>query len=289
MPEIVTDDGVRLNYRIDDLRDPWADKPETTILMHHGFAKNLEWWTPCVAAIARRYRVVRYDARGCGKSSIPPSGAEWSLARLAKDATIVADSLGIEKLHFVSFESGGVVGLYFAANHPERIKSLAMFNTPNPSWMSAGRMNRHFGCGYANEVEAIDALGFENWISQTLPIHVDPTADPALIDWVKAKVASTPVVVAKSWFRVMEKTDLSDLPPRVRVPTLFVAGGEHRFGCETPLLDELKQQIPLARDVVYIPGVASSVQLMAPDACASTLLNFLGSIDGPSRARDRAA
>jgi 3-oxoadipate enol-lactonase len=289
MPKIVTDDGVQLNYRLEDLRDPWAGEPETTVLMHHGFAKNLEWWTPCVAAIARRYRVVRYDARGCGKSSVPPAGAEWSLARLAKDAVNVTDALGIKKVHFVSFESGGVVGLYFAANYPDRIKSLAMFNTPNPSWMSAGRMNRHFSCGYANEVEAIDALGLENWISRTLPIHVDGTADPALIGWVKAKVASTPLAVVKSWFKVMEKTDLASLPPRVQVPTLFVAGGDHNFGCEAPLLDELKAQIPLARDVVYVPGVASSVQLMAPDACASALLDFLGSLEGPSRARNRTA
>jgi pimeloyl-ACP methyl ester carboxylesterase len=144
--------------------------------------------------------------------------------------------------------------------------------------MSTGRMHNWFNCGYANEVEAIDALGFENWISRTLPIHVDSNADPALIDWVKRKVASTPVEVAKAWFQVMEKTNISDLPSRVTAPTLIVAGGCHTFGCEPPLLDEVRQQIPNAREVVYVPGVASSVQLMAPDACTAALLGFLSTL-----------
>src|SRR4029079_8229732 len=102
--------------------------------------------------------------------------------------------------------------------------------------------------------------------SKTLPIHVDSNADPAMIEWGKRKVASTPVEVAKAWFHVMEKTNISDLPSRVVAPTLIVAGGSHTFGCEPPLLDEVRQQIPNAREVVYVPGVASSVQLMAPDA-----------------------
>lgn len=292
MSAILTDDGVRLNYRIDDLREPWVGEPAETVLMHHGFAKNLEWWTPCVGPIARKYRVLRYDARGCGKSSIPPADAEWSLARLAKDVTVVMDALGIKRIHFVSFESGGVVGLYFAANYPDRVASFAMFNTPNPSWMSAGRMNRYFSCGYATEVDAIKALGFDNWIDQTLSIHVDSTADPAMIDWIKRTVAGTPEVVAKAWFEVMEKTDLSELPPRVRVPTLMVAGADHRFGCEPPLLDEMRSELALAREVVYIPGVASQVQLMAPDACSAALLGFLDNVSGfcgpPARAAQSA-
>jgi 3-oxoadipate enol-lactonase len=279
MLKILTDDSVLLNYRIDDLRNPWAE-PSLPVLCLHGFAKNLEWWTPCVASFANKHRVIRYDARGCGQSSIPTDKESWSLERLAKDAITVLDELSIEKVHLVTFESGGVVGLWLAANHPSRFESFAMFNTPNSKWMSEGGMNRWFSCGYKNEVEAINALGFQPWIERTLPIHVDLTVDPVIIDWVRRKVASTPIEVAKSWFKVMEKTDISDLPGRVKAPTLLVAGGEHTFGCEPPLLDEVRRQIPNAREVVYIPGVASQVQLVAPHACAAALLQFLGSLSG---------
>lgn len=279
MAEITTDDGVQLFYRIEDFRNPWAGEPASTILMHHGFAKNLEWWTPCVPAIARHHRIIRYDARGCGKSSIPPKGAAWTLGRLAKDALNLIDALNIKKVHFVGFESGGVVGLAFAAGHQERTESLSLFNTPSSNWMTTGRMNRFFNLGYANMAEAIDALGFEKWVSGTMAIYLDPSVtDSSLFDWVKRQVTSTPLSVAKEWFRVMEKTDISNLPARVTAPTLIVAGANHIYGCEPVQLDELRRRIPNAREVVYVPGVGSSVQIMAPDACASVLLNFLGSL-----------
>src|SRR5688572_3255990 len=107
MPSIKTDDGVQLNYQIEDFREPWSRKPATTVLLHHGYCKNLEFWTPFVPGVARHYRVVRYDARGHGKSSVPPKGATWSLERLVKDVVTVLDALEIEKVHFVGFESGG--------------------------------------------------------------------------------------------------------------------------------------------------------------------------------------
>ena len=34
--------------------------------------KSLEHWTPFVPSIARRYRVLRFDVRGAGKSAAPP-------------------------------------------------------------------------------------------------------------------------------------------------------------------------------------------------------------------------
>src|SRR6185503_9663039 len=95
-----TDDGVRLNYVIDDYREPWLGEPAATVLLHHGFTKNLEFWTPFVPSIARRYRVVRYDVRGAGKSSVPPQSSAWTVDRLVKDALNLSDALGIEKVHW---------------------------------------------------------------------------------------------------------------------------------------------------------------------------------------------
>jgi hypothetical protein len=70
----------------------------------------------------------------------------------------------------------------------------------------------------------------------------------------------------------------------------MVAGADHTFGCEPPLLDEVRHLIPKAREVVYVPGVASSVQLMAPDACTSALLSFLGTLTpAPQQGRQQVS
>ena len=60
-------------------------------------------------------------------------------------------------------------------------------------------------------------------------------------------------------------------------------GANHVHGCQPPLLDGLRRKLQKAREVVYIPGVAIGVQLLAADACAEVYLDFLASVDGASR------
>lgn len=291
MPEITTDDGVRLNYVVEDYRDPWLGEPEATVLLHHGFIKNLHFWTPFVPAIARRYRVVRYDVRGAGKSTIPPqsSDASWTADRLVKDALCLMDALNIKKVHWAGFESGGIVGLLFAADHPERAASLACFNTPYRTPTSQNKMRDLFRCGYANYVEAVDKLGFEKWVTKLRDhgILVD-LGDPKIVDWVVRQVETTPGSVAKEWLKVMwDGPDvLAGLPERVHVPVLQVAGANHVFGCEPPLLDALRAKLKHGREVVYVPGVATAVQLLAADACAGAYLDFLQGIDASKHAKN---
>jgi pimeloyl-ACP methyl ester carboxylesterase len=272
---------VQLNYVLEDYREPWLGEPEVTVLLHHGFIKNLHFWAPFVPAIARRYRVLRYDVRGAGRSTIPSqsSNTSWTADRLVKDALCLMDVLKISKIHWAGFESGGIVGLLFAADHPERAQSVACFNTPYRSPASQNKMRDIFRCGHANYVEAVDKLGFDKWVRELRDqgVLVD-LGKPQIVDWVVEQVKTTPPSVAKEWLKVMwDGPDiLSDLPERVDVPVLQVAGANHVFGCEPPLLDNLRGKLKHGREVVYIPGVATGVQLLAGDRCAVTYLDFLG-------------
>ena len=66
------DDGAELFYKIDDFTDPWTE-PET-VLLHHGMAKNHKMWFGWVPVLARHYRVIRFDMRGMGQSTVPGTG-----------------------------------------------------------------------------------------------------------------------------------------------------------------------------------------------------------------------
>ena len=283
MPEIITDDGVRLNCVVEDYREPWLGEPATTVLLYHGFMKSMEHWTPFVPAIARRYRVVRFDVRGAGKSGIPRAGSAWTADRLVKDALNVVDALKIKKVHWAGFESAGILGLMFAADHPERTASVACFNTPYRSPASEETMRGLFACGYPTFEAAIDALGVEGWMIKLCEegVMID-RGDPAIADWVTRRAAGISAEIAKEWHGIFRKTSglLTEVPGRVTAPVLLVAGAQHVHGCEPPLLDQLRRKIRNAREVIYIPDVAIGVQLLAPDACADAYLNFLGSLDG---------
>ncbi len=282
MPYITTDDGVRLHYVVDDYREPWLGEPAATVVLHHGFVKNLEHWTPFAATIARRYRVVRYDVRGAGKSGVPPDSSEWSVDRLVRDALNLMDELGIRKVHWAGFESGGVAGMFFAAQHPARIASLACLNMPFRDSASKSTMGDAFSAGYANPGEAIDKLGVKVWIGRLMDqgILVDRD-DPATVEWVAKQALVVSAPVAKAWHRIFWESSpmVARLPPRIDAPVLLLAGAKHVHGCQPPLLENLRSKLKNARAVIYIPGVAIGVQLLAPDACAAEYLRFLDSLN----------
>ena len=280
MPEITTDDGVSLNYVIEDYRDPWDRDPDGTVLMYHGFMKSLEHWTPFVPSIARKYRVVRFDTRGAGKSGVPPEGAPWTADRLVRDALNLVDALDIRRFHWCGFESAGILGLMFAADNPDRTLSVACFNTPFRSPGSENTMHDLFRTGYPTYDDAIDDLGVEGWMRKLCEPGVGVMIDPvsaAVVDWVVGQAATIQPRVAKEWHRIFLRTSamLQELPARVKAPVLLVAGENHVHGCQPPLLENLRKKLPTAKPIHYVPGVAIGVQLLKADECARLYLDFL--------------
>ena len=49
---------IDIHYEVSDYTDPWLESE--TVLLHHGFARNLEFWREWVPLLARDYRVVRF-------------------------------------------------------------------------------------------------------------------------------------------------------------------------------------------------------------------------------------
>jgi 3-oxoadipate enol-lactonase len=81
-------------------------------------------WDPKGRARAGRFRVVRYDHRGHGGSPVPPG--PYTLANVAGDVLGLLDRLGIERASFCGLSLGGMVGMWLAANAPERFDRLVL-------------------------------------------------------------------------------------------------------------------------------------------------------------------
>ena len=265
MPKMRTDDGVELNYQVDDFRDPWITEPGDTILMAHGFARSMKWWVQWVPGLSRKYRVVRYDVRGCGESSVPPEGATWSVERLARDALNLIDHLGIEKVHWVGFESGGVWGIVFASTHPDRIKSLTTCGTP----LFIGE-RRDLSRGS----QALEKVGLRQWLMDTNSWRWDlSSVDPKLLEWHLAEQPKTPIQVALSILRIAESADLSGVLPMIKVPTLIMVGDRSPPNPPGAQIS-MQERIPNARLMIF-PNIGGGIHLLIPDRCVETVLGFL--------------
>ncbi|HEY8440378.1 MAG TPA: alpha/beta hydrolase, partial [Xanthobacteraceae bacterium] len=117
MPQLTTDDGVKLYYE-----DTGSGIP---IVFVHEFAGDHRAWEPQVRYFARRYRCITYSARGYPPSDVP-DGAAYSQDRARDDIRAVLDGLTLDKAHIVGLSMGGFATLHFGFTYPQRARSLVV-------------------------------------------------------------------------------------------------------------------------------------------------------------------
>ncbi|HCV37112.1 MAG TPA: alpha/beta hydrolase [Acidimicrobiaceae bacterium] len=105
------------------------------ILLMHGLGSQLLLWEEgfCECLAATGFRVVRYDHRDSGLSTMVEDGDSYTLADMAADAVGLLDHLGAKSAHIVGFSLGGMIAQTFAIEYPDRTRSLVSMgsNTGN--------------------------------------------------------------------------------------------------------------------------------------------------------------
>ena len=116
-------DGLRLHYL-----DEGAGEP---VVMVHGNPTWSFYYRNLVEALRGSYRVVVPDHIGCGLSDKPDdSRYDYTLASRVDDLERLLDHLGLDRgLTLVVHDWGGMIGMAYAARHPERIARLVVLNT----------------------------------------------------------------------------------------------------------------------------------------------------------------
>lgn len=257
-------DGTELFYTVDDFTDPWT-RPET-VVMHHGMAKSHRMWFGWVPILARHYRVIRFDMRGMGQSTVPEPGYPWSIDNFAADLLGVLDKLELEKTHLIGETVGGSISMRFASLHQERLLSLTTCTSPTT-----------FDSHHAESADLIDREGMVPWVEGSIARRLDPDmVDPAYIQWYAAQMAATPAHVVSEFLRSAPGGDLRPLLKNVQTPVLVLAAASLR----EEVLGDFRgaaDLFPNGRLVVF-PGIAGFVQHILPAPCARVWLDFAASL-----------
>src|SRR5947209_4462471 len=116
-------DGLRLHYI-----DEGAGEP---VVMLHGNPTWSFYYRHLIDDLRDSYRVIVPDHIGCGLSDKPDdSRYDYTLARRVDDLESLLDHLGLDReLTLVMHDWGGIIGMTYAARHPERIARLVGCNT----------------------------------------------------------------------------------------------------------------------------------------------------------------
>src|SRR4029453_7810178 len=113
-------DGVRIVYETAGFGEP------VLVLLPAWMITNRRMWDAQVEALASRFRVVTFDARGSGDSDRPLDPAAYQPAELVGDVLAVLDSAGVDPAALGGNSMGGLTGYPTAALHPDRVAGLAL-------------------------------------------------------------------------------------------------------------------------------------------------------------------
>ena len=102
--------GGRIYYEVEGSGHP-------LLLIHCGLG-NLRQWDPHVPLFAERYRVIRYDTRGFGRTETD----DVEFTNVA-DAVAVLDHVGAGPAYVLGHSRGGMIGLDLALEHPDRVEA----------------------------------------------------------------------------------------------------------------------------------------------------------------------
>jgi 3-oxoadipate enol-lactonase len=234
------------------------------LVLSNSLSSNLTMWDPQVAAFGERFRVIRYDSRGHGRSVAGPG--PYSIAGLAADALAIMDHLGIARADWCGLSKGGMVGQWLLTRHPERIARAVLANTAarmTPPELWNGRMRN----ARANGMGALVEPTLQRWFTAGFL-----QGAPAVADRIRAMVTATPVEGYCGCCAAIRDMDQTETIRAIRAPVLLVSGD--RDPATTPAMMRLMaDRIPGARLVSLEASHISNVE--RPEEFTRAVMEFL--------------
>ncbi len=260
--------GTKLYYEI-------AGKGEPLVLIH-GWSFDSRCWESQFKTFSEKYRVLRYDLRGFGRSDLPEVGEKYSHTT---DLVALLDHLNIDRAHILGHSFGGRIAFDFVFNYPERIISLILPDaamdvtdlnaTPNEdvwAWINdTWRAGREEGIEEAKKI----------WIngSPLKPAMGNPRSAPIVRELIED-------YSGWHWANDDPHVGFAGYPlerlREIKVPTLILVG-ELNPSIYHEWADAQNENIPNSKKVI-IPGAGHALNIENPEKFNEAILRFLSEI-----------
>lgn len=250
-----------LHYRLDG--DDAPDRP--VLVLSNSIGTDLTMWDEQVGALATRYRVLRYDTRGHGCSTV--ARGPCTIADLGSDVLRLLDHLDVARAFVCGVSLGGMTALWLGQNAPNRIERLVAAangaHTAAPDFWDA-RIATVRRDGMAALADGVMARFFGE------AIHA---GRPEIVSGFRRRFIDTPAEGYIACCEAIRDLDLRDALPAMRVPTLALAGSRD-VASPPENSKSIAAQVPGARYAEL--DAAHLVNVEAPDVFVRTVVDFLG-------------
>jgi 3-oxoadipate enol-lactonase/4-carboxymuconolactone decarboxylase len=255
-------------YRFDGV----DDRP--VIVLSHSLGLDHGMWDQQAADLLPFFRVLRYDTRGHGASSVP--AGDYTIAALAGDVIALADALAIDRFAFCGLSLGGMIGQWLGVHAAGRLTHLVLANTTarlsDPSAIETRRQKVLSG-GMASVEELVMGRFFSPAVLASNSVGVASAR--------RTLLATDPVGYAGCCAAIRDMDQRADLP-RIATPTLVISGNADVGMPWEGHGDLLSGSIPGA-SAVRLPAAHIS-NLERPRSFSRALFDFL--VPGPADRRE---
>ena len=203
----------RLHYEVEGPEGaPW-------VLLLNSLGADISLWDRQRTALARVYRVLRYDQRGHGGSS--SLAGDYELADLGREAIALLDALSVERAHVCGISLGGVLAMWVAVHAPKRVDKLVLANTnarigTKESWDERIARVRAEG-----SMQALVASTLERWFTAEFRAR-----EPALMQHMGAVLSRVQLAGYVGCCAALREADLRGEIARIVAPTLVIGSTE---------------------------------------------------------------
>jgi 3-oxoadipate enol-lactonase len=234
------------------------------LLFSNSLGTNFSMWDSQLAAVEKQFRVLRYDTRGHGRTTVTPG--PYTIELLGRDVLRLLDRLKIERVNFCGLSKGGMIGMWFGVHAPERLHKLILCNTAAKigtveSWNGRIKSVREGG------MKSIAPAVIERWFTPEFRER-----SPEIISQTKRMIGNSPAEGYIACCGAIRDMDQRDTISAIRIPTLVISGtrdpviplGESHF---------ISEQIPGAHSVDLEAAHLSNIE--ASEKFTSAIIRFL--------------
>ena len=234
------------------------------LVLSNSLGTTHRMWDPQVAAFTAHFRLLRYDTRGHGQSSVTPG--PYTIEKLGWDVVRLLDSLKLDRVCFCGLSMGGMTGMFLGANAANRLHKIvlcstaAKIGTPE-SW------NARIDAVQKGGMHAVTAGVVERWL--TPAYRASHPAETAAVSRMLEE-ANPEGYVANC--AAVRDVDLRQSLQNVKVPALVLSGTHDPA---TPPADGqfLAKHIPGASYIEVNAAHLSNIE--AQDGFNTRVVNFL--------------
>lgn len=203
--------GIIVNYRLE------GPEGAPVVTFSNSLCTTYRMWDPQAAALADRYRVLRYDTRGHGGTSV--TEGDYSMDMLADDAISLLGALDINKTHWVGLSMGGMIGQTIALKAPDLINRLVLADTSSTTKGREDMWNGWINDAASGGLEPIVEALTPRWF--TGPFIA---GEPDIVESVQQMIRTTPTTGFVGCCHALREFDLEDKVGGISHPTAIIVG-----------------------------------------------------------------